>query len=362
MKSKLVILSLLIAIVWASEGAAQDSDRHNDYWCTFFDALGAPIPQAKVCIYRVDDECEKPLLHETSTDGQGGLKNPGLGIRPSRCFFVVSHPNYGIAVAKKAPYEGFDRSAYCYVPVVARDGRDYKRSVRGVIRDADNKPVVGAKITCRVAIAPGDIWMSGLVGPYSVLSDSGGRFAMYLPLQMNFGTFEIPPHCEYPVLVEPPRDCALAVWSGRVSNDQPCSIVLENAEHFRTVAFEDANGPITDVEILKTISLGLRVPHYKNWHIPYRDFKHGLILPLGRVAAVMYGSEQYPPGLYEFEPIEVTADSPEQLVFKAKEKPAPKSILYTGQVVHGITGRPMAGAFVAAGNITGSDFSILRAD
>jgi hypothetical protein len=188
---------------------------------------------------------------------------------------------------------------------------------------------------------------------------------MYLPIKLTLGTYTVPAHSTYKVMIEPPGDAGLALWSGGISNKQECTIVLSRANHFRTFLFKDANGPITDPEKLKGIWLPVEVPHYGTWYLDHYDFRKGRVLPLGELRATMYGVKGWPHGSREFEPVVVTDDSPQQLVFTAKmvkPKPLGKEVVFRGVVAHGITGKPMAGAFVAAAGTGYDDFSVLGAD
>jgi len=320
------------------------------------------MPRAVVQVFRKNEEGKRVLAQEASLDEVGGLVNPGLGAAPDQCRFVVRHADYGIAMARRAPYEGFDRSAYCYVPQVHRESKEYGQSIRGVILDPDGDPLSGARISCRGIRAPGGVWAYGLAGDCTVMSEQDGRFAMYLPIQSGLGAYEVPAHSTYKVMIEPPGDSGLALWSGGISNDRECTVVLERGNHFRTFVFRDSNGAVTDPEKLKAISLRVEVPDYGTWSVGYPEFEQGCVLPLGQVKAAMYSVKGWPFGLCEFEPVLITDDSPQELVFTAKPKPADKEIMYRGLVVHGITGQPMAGAFVAAADTGGVDFSVLGAE
>jgi hypothetical protein len=81
--------------------------------------------------------------------------------------------------------------------------------------------------------------------------------------------------------------------------------------------------------------------------LTYAKDKHGLMVALpDRYLA----GGQLAPGIYragydrvEYVPLTITADSPEELTFKL-----PTPVTYHGRVVDGVTGEPMAGAFVLA--------------
>ncbi|GAG39281.1 unnamed protein product, partial [marine sediment metagenome] len=71
-------------------------------------------------------------------------------------------------------------------------------------------------------------------------------------------------------------------------------------------------------------------------HLTYDDFRDGGIFPLGKYLAKRSLGTDTP-----FEPIEVTAESPEQLVFKITSEKT-----YYGRVVNGMTNQPVEKAFV----------------
>jgi hypothetical protein len=133
-----------------------------------------------------------------------------------------------------------------------------------------------------------------------------------------------------------------------IENGRENLIFLESGGRFRTFIFEDANGPITDPKILQYISLTINRPDGSRMSLGYEDFNNGGIFPPGEYCAVRLGMDEF-----DFEPLTVNEQSSDELIFKP-----PESILYYGQVVHGLTGGPMVGAFVigfssgAGGNLS----------
>ena len=357
--SLLLFATAFLPAAIASESKDQPRAENEDYWCTFFDAVGEPIPQAKVQIFRKNKQGREVLVEETSLDERGNLKK-----RPSnadQCSFIVQHPDYGIARASRY-YVGQGIDNFVYSVALVRKGTwADERSIWGVVLDLDNNPVAGAKITCRVAYAAGGVAISG-IGSHTVITDQNGRFRMHLPIEPSAGAYCIPPRSKYQVSVYPPKGLGLIPYTGRIPNGQDSKIILERAEHFRTFVFEDANGPITNSEKLKAIYIRVRLANGTSRRFGYTDWKDGTILPLGTFKAGMYSTRPLPFHKYEFEPIKVAAESPEQLVFKVKQKPveAQKDITYRGQVVSGVGGEPMEGAFVIAGNSSNYDFSLIN--
>jgi hypothetical protein len=359
--STVAILTILLTAVCLVAENTGSPDR-KDYSCFFLDAVGEAIPQLHIQIFRENKEGQRELLKEFLLDRSLSFQDSALARAPSRHYCVVSHPDYGVAVAVTDTRDlaGKSLSRNFYVPLVHQDSNDYARSIRGLLVDPNGNPVPGARITCCAlrTTENGKTESRALRTPCTVISDREGWFAMYPPIGLK-AEARIPAHSDYRVMIEPPGDSGLALWSGPVPNDRQSTIVLGRANHFRTFVFEDANGPIADPERLRAISLEVVIPYYGTWNLSYADVRSGRVLPLGEVRAAMYGLKGWPRGLCRFDPIHLTDDSPQQLVFRAPPRPPIKDIIYTGQVVHGLTGKPMPGAFVDAGDSTRDDLSIL---
>lgn len=360
---RISLLAVFFALIFSSALLAAEDSNHpqlensGNYWCTFVDAIGEPIPHAKIQIFRTNKEGEEVLAKETSLDERGNLKK--RPVNPDQRTFVVSHRDYGIAqAAKHYEGQGFDNFVY-YVPLVRRDSEDYNYSIRGVVLDPNNRPVAGAKITCWSATTPSGVKLRGPSATHAVRTSEEGRFAMHLPIVPSAKVYVIPLRSIYKVKIDPPKGLGLIPYRGRITSGQDSAIVLDSADYFRTFVFEDANGPITDLEKLKVIHVCVRLANNMPWYIRYPEWKDGTLLPLGTFEAGMYSERTIPFEILEFEPIEVTAESPEQLVFKAGQKASDKDMFYIGQVVSGITGEPMPGAFVAAANYANGDFSLI---
>jgi hypothetical protein len=150
---------------------------------------------------------------------------------------------------------------------------------------------------------------------------------------LQIGT-RIPPGASFPVRIYSPAYSDLAEFRGQLRAGEPTTVRMEYTGNFHTFVFEDENGPIAKDELLRDIEVIIYKPGERNdvW-LRYRDFKDGGKFPLG-----LYKPRT---GRYEFEPIQVTHESPEKLVFKL---PAPKR--YYGRVLNGVTGEPMPGATV----------------
>lgn len=324
-----------------------------DFWWTFNDALGNPIPNATVEIYLTDEE-RQILVGQGKTDSQAQLKLPfclghGESVlrvgKASFCYgtvqprFVVSHPEYGMAVVNVYPDHEGNSPHTIFIPAVPPGSEADRRSIWGVVVDLDNNPVSGILIQATCVYPLGADLVCGIPRQRcSVPTDEQGRFRLYLPTKKDnekIGTL-IPPKSEYYVMIKPPKRLGLLPFKGKIPNGRETIITLERAGYFRTFVFEDEKGPIADTNQLRQITLYIERPGKSKLWFKYDDFKAGGLSPPGTYEARMNSAHGY-----KFEPIEVTADSPEQLVFKLQP-----SKLYYGQVVHGITGEPMPRAFV----------------
>jgi hypothetical protein len=194
----------------------------------------------------------------------------------------------------------------------------------------------------------------------TVLTNELGQFAFHLPVEAGAkDTTAIPPNSKYRVSIEAPRVLNLLPYSGLLPSGQETTIILEQGGYFRTFAFEDANGPITDPNLLEEIFIRIERPEGTGLFFGYADWKSGKRLPLGTYSASPGIHHEQEP---EFEPVEVTADSPQQIVFKARPPKTKTDILYSGQVVHGITGQPMPGVFIIAAGFYEANFSTITPD
>ncbi len=307
------------------------------------DALGLAFPQASVDIFvrgPADDD-PRICLSTAGTDEQGLLEVPDL-IGGLRYFsFVVSKPNYGIALVD--PYIDLGERKELNVPLVSRTTEAYERSIYGIVMDPEGNPVAGAVISCSYIRTLGEGLISPLDGwTYTSITDDEGAFSLYLPNEnsRDLRGYLIPPKSQYHVRIEAPKELGLVPYVKPIENGREALIFLERGGRFRTLIFEDANGPITDPEILKYISVAIKQSDGSRVSLGYDDFKDGGIFPLGEYHAVRLGMNEF-----DFEPLTVNEQSPDELIFRQ-----PESIFYYGQIVHGLTGEPMEGAFVIGFN------------
>ncbi len=336
-----------------------------DKWCVFVDALGHPMAGATVEVgpferwgYRQKREWLQPPI---TLDEAGRLRPPHFNPTLERCCFLVHDPNYGIGIVQ--PWSGgYVRDkllSLCVVPLVAIGTRADERSIWGTVADADGNPIPGALIQSRSVRTPGggrlDVWWPWRATwdmQAMVLTDAQGRFAMHLPLGKDDGTLgrPVPPDASYEVMIDPPATLDFESFHGLLAAGQEHTITLQRKPaglqvFSGTLVFEDEFGPVTDPEKLKQVALSIWTPR-----------------PDARSGAMTYGGggwmgkKELPFGIYSaradwdgklyvFEPIEVTAESPEIIVFAPNQIKAAVR-LYCGRVIHGVTGEPIADALV----------------
>ncbi len=316
-------------------------------WCVFKDALGEPIPEATVEIFEGSNwEKRKPdSIGKSKLDEKGRLRPPESNSRLQFCSFIVSHPDYGTALVESRWYISTDGPPSSYtVPLVRIGTKPDERSIWGTVVDPNGKPVRGALIHCYGLGTLGGGHISVLskppYQPLRTITDEQGHFALYLPIEKDsdkHGSL-VPLASKYYVRIEAPKALGLEPYSGKINSGEETTttmVPVGHGEYFHTFVFEDANGAIADpnrlrkIEITITYDKGQRRFRYDAWI-------DGGKFPLGTYQALIPGTKPL-----KFEPIEVTEDSPELLVFKVRP-----GTIYSGQVVHGITGEPMPDAIV----------------
>jgi len=317
-----------------------------DKWCVFTDALGEPIPNATVEIFagRGWQIGQSEPFAKVQLDGKGRLKPPQSNVLLEMCLFVLSHPDYGIALVDPT-WRGRPGRLLetCTAPLVRAGSKLDDRTIWGAVVDPNDNPVANALIGCSRVISQG----RGLISTpdynrYRAVTDKQGRFAMYLPIEADSDKHGnlVPPASKYCVNIEAPKTLSFRPYMGEINSGEESIITMfpeGYGGYFYTFAFEDEFGPIADPEQLRKIEItirqekGMRSFGYDRW-------KNGGKFPLGKYVARVIGDDTI-----KFEPIQVTEDSPELLVFNAR---AEDRMFYTGRVIHGLTGEPIPGAIV----------------
>jgi hypothetical protein len=320
------------------------------YW-VFTDALGDPIPKASVEILLRSyfDESQELYLGKAALDAKGRLKPLILCNSFFRFVFVISHPKYGKAAVEKClGNKQSDGYAMRYVvPLVPMASQAASRAVQGHVVDPEGNALEAMPVTCDHIRTANDSPLNIYKGFYGrSVTDEQGWFTMYMPVEENgeLSRSLIPAGVQYDLSVVPPK--SLNVHSYHEKTGVPAGgyrlITLASIrpdKHFHTFAFEDERGLITDPEELQRISVTLtRGLDQRQWlKLEYAQWKDGFSLQEGILRAETRRWDQP----FHFEPIELTSESPKELVFKAGEQ-----IVYQGVVVEGGTGEPMANVLV----------------
>ena len=301
------------------------------------DALGLPFPKASVDIFVRGPADKDPhiYLRTASTDERGRLEVPDLTGELRFLSFIISEPNYGVSLVDRY----INEQRELIVPLVSRSTDAYERSIHGIVVDPQGNPVGGALIECYNIRTLGEGLINALHGwSYTSLTDDKGAFSLYLPNEniRDERGYLVPPKSQYNVRIEAPKELGLLPYVKPIENGREALIFLESSGRFRTFIFEDANGPITDPKKLQYISLTINQSDDGLVSLRYEDFKDGGVFPPGEYRAVWLGMNKF-----DFESQTVNEQSPDELIFRL-----PENILYYGQIVHGLTGEPMIGAFV----------------
>jgi hypothetical protein len=334
-----------------------------DKWCVFKDALGNPMPHATVEVFRDTGWRKESRCWATATlDEKGRLRPPRDDPRLEYSCFIVSHPDYGTALVEpRWAVRAEELLHRCTVPLVHKDSEGWQRSIWGVVQDEQGDPVNEAVIECsglRTAggahISSTDISSAHNRFPRTVTGEQG-RFNFYLPIATDERKRLVPPNAQYSLRVIAPKELGLAEYHGYAVAGEDTIITMQRQPpptEPPTLVFQDEFGPVTDPNKLKKVWIeikykgGSRGGTYENAWLKQPRVVHGTCS-----ARADWDGKRY-----IFEPVEITEKSPETIVFKIKQIETPATI-YRGQVVHGVTGQPMRGAFVVTMRHPKGDFS-----
>jgi len=261
-----------------------------------------------------------------------------------------SHPDYGIAEGMIQP-ETVKEFA---VPLVKRGSPAYERALKGTVVDPENKPIAGAIVKCgTVRTARGDFLVAAQ-GRTFVRADDEGRFAVY-PVATPTSALRPPTliaaGAKFELNVETTDETLFPHW-GKYANTTEVKVEVQRPTHFYKLKFERRGGGfVEDANRLASTTLNY--------------FKTNRDLPVSLDHRIAQEGAKLPPGLYlarwnsvSYLPLELTADSPDELVFHL-----PPSVTYRGRVVDGITGAPVANACVfGSSGISNNRLAQLSAD
>ncbi|MHC4314070.1 MAG: HEAT repeat domain-containing protein [Planctomycetota bacterium] len=334
-----------------------DSEPPADTRWFFDDASGKPIPSANVEIYLKIYKGPRIKIRETVIDGS--LKKPALKNSQWSYDFIIYDPNYGIANVWESP----SHKSHIPVPLVDRTSIAAERAIWGVVVGPEGNPIEGATIKCSNVRTLGEGLINSLNDRSTVLTDAGGGFCMYMPVstqnQDQRGKL-IPPKSRYKVRIEAPKEMRLLPYTGQIENGMETTVVMESAGNFRTFTFVDEYGIIDEPAGLEKVYLIIERGEKGRLTLGYSDWKDRELFPNGTYTAELTSS--WRPGTnhgrIKFEPVEITDDSPEEIILRI-----PEAATYTGRVVHGITGEPFAGAYVITmGSIRSKRLEDITAD
>jgi hypothetical protein len=333
-----------------------------DKWCVFKDALGNPMAGATVEIFQdVGWRKESRCVETAALDEKGRLKPPRNDPRLDYSCFIVSHPDYGTAIVERRWAFRPDKPLEsCTVPLVHKDSQAWQRSIWGVVQDEQENPVSQAIIECsglrtRGGAGISHTEMSSLYGRFPrTITDEQGGFNFYFPIVSDDRQRLVPPKAQYSLRVVAPKELGLADYEGFAIAGEETIITMRRQPaptEQPILVFQDEFGPVTDPNRLKKVTITIQ--YGAGWtSMGYEDWlRETRFVPGTYSATADWDGKQY-----EFEPIEFTEDSPKIVVFKIKKIEAQDTV-YRGQVVHGITGQPMRGAFVMMARFREGDFA-----
>lgn len=346
---------------------------------TLVDALGLPIPGASVTVtitmqplppvpggeLRLDDVPDRvvPQIISTTTEDDGRFGIPPLAVGGASASATIEHPDYGLA---RCEIDASGRQTTLRLPLVRRGTEAYRRAVTGRVVTADGKPVAGAIVQGFEVRTPGEGLINGLDPRGESLTDEDGQFTYYLPNEnrdRERGEL-IPANSRYRLTITVPGGDSFFPVAGRYANVEPVRIELPQNTRFHRFRFEAVGGGwISDPKQLAQVHVQL----------DSRQAGERMLVPLERNSVT--AGRKLVPGTYVAEyfaggmkvaylPLIVTADSPEELTFEL-----PHAVTYRGRVVHGVTGKPLAGALVMGYRstsrnnlalLTGDDWKVLR--
>ena len=365
-------LLLLVSLSAAAIGDdAVEGPAPRNY--TVVDALGSPVAKASVVVTikqrpqvpegldappplkeRAD---EAPQTIKGVTDAQGMIAIPQFDTRQLAASARIQHPDYGMA---RCEVDALGREMTLRVPLVRTGTEAHQRALKGTVVAPDGKPIEGAVVHCDSVRTAGE----GLISPVyplgDALTDEDGRFTCYLPnvnRDRQRGEL-IPPNSRYSLVVTGPEGESYFPAAGMFANGEPARIALPLPTRLHRLRFAaPGGGRIEDPKQLREI------------YVRYFSERSGdrAFVPLDTLS--IFRGRRLPPGRYtaerfvngkviHFRPVVVAPDSPAELVFEV-----PEPVTYQGRVVHGETGKPMAGAFVMGWNgIVHNNLALLSAD
>ena len=324
------------------EGNAARFDRPL-VW-TFCDALGKPLANAQVDVHLQDRDSGNPKVFTATTGANGHVQVPALPGRFHTVEVVLSRPGLGSSVLLSSDIVEKDSSFTVAVAQPCPEGD--ARTARGVVVDNEGKAVAGVRVFCKSIAVPGEGRIDCPFGNgHWALTGPDGAFAICMPDEYFA---EVPAdavsHLKYSVHVRPPEALGIVPLHKELPLGRRTVVALGPQElYFRTFVFQDANGAIMDPNRLDNANVRIDTPAGRTQRYFSTHVKNGAMLALGRYRARI----EQPGGGMFFEPLDVTTDSPQQLVFRMQ---GPQETTLAGQALYAFTHQPIEGAFAVLAN------------
>lgn len=274
------------------------------------DALDKKIPSCKVEVFLADQNNPTRIsVMSGVTDVNGQIKFPKILWRgfSLNLKWIIKAPGYGSFFVDR--WVGYNS-----LPVINKESEFFDRSIWGTVTGPDGKPVSGAIIRCGSITYPtgAGFPQNMFIDTKMALTDELGGFSLYIPPPENSTMKIIPPNSIYNIVIIPPENSGLSTFNGKVENGRESKMVLQSAGPLRKFVFEDANGPITDVNVLGNIEIIVLTKDTAT-SMGYYQWRKGQYLPAGKYSILIH------PPYYlklEFEPVEVSDQK--SIIFKTK--------------------------------------------
>lgn len=335
----LLVVTLFLSTALANEKLTDSRTAQKRKRWTFKDGADNPLSLATGEVFqRIEGSSEGRRCASFVLDESGQCRWLYASSKKASYYIILRHPDYG---AHRLTVPSSSQEHVFHIQVVLEGTEAYERSIRGFVLNDANTPLSGVSIRAKAIYPPGGqtVYAAGFVR-----TDEFGWFHLYPLVYPNYKTKIgklIPPNSCCLVRIEAPKELLLAPAMVCISNDGEQVIQMKDPGYFHTIAFEDGDGRITNRDRLIRFHLQINRSGIREIEFEYGEFKNGRLFSLGTYTIDNWARD------CEFEPIEVTAESPEQLVFKSNYKRG-DIVTYSGKVVHGITREPMEGAFVVA--------------
>jgi hypothetical protein len=275
------------------------------------------------------------------------MKPPSHDPTLHKSCLVVTHPDYGTAIVEPELIISTDGPVIeCTVPLVRNDTEEDLQSIRGEVIDNDGNPVAEVMITYNEFYSADGpfLRLDGYNWPnLKTITDSQGQFSLYVPVTLKGRRWFFPPGTQCMLSFVPLKQSGLIPCNKVVRVGQSSLITMSRALTSTPIfVFEDEFGPVTDENMLQQIFLKIENEGRSSggWLKDMLgrsnfNFKPGTYY----ATANWYGKH------YIFEPVTIEAEVNEPVVFKPARIELAERI-YIGQVIHGVTGQPIADALV----------------